>query len=82
MGIEAQPDVCLMWTPTGRHAFWAAALRAVRTPSRTKVDVLAHESVNSMPGGLVAVSTLSGNHNQRSESLVGYQHPHSHGRPD
>ena len=39
-GFEYQPSLRILWTPTPRHSFWAAATRAVRTPSRLDQDVL------------------------------------------
>lgn len=33
-GLEVQPNVRLLWTPTAHDSLWAAASRAVRTPSR------------------------------------------------
>ena len=72
-GFEVEPDIRLMWTPTPRQAFWAAASRAVRTPSRSEENVLANESVTAEPGGVVQVVSLSGNPRQLSETLVGYQ---------
>jgi iron complex outermembrane receptor protein len=33
-GFEYQPSARLAWTPAGTHTVWAAASRAVRTPSR------------------------------------------------
>ncbi|MGB0127570.1 MAG: TonB-dependent receptor, partial [Rhodocyclaceae bacterium] len=38
-GFEPQPSVRLLWTPTSKDSVWAAASRAVRTPSRAERDV-------------------------------------------
>jgi iron complex outermembrane recepter protein len=35
---ESQPNARLAWTPNDNHTLWAAASRAVRTPSRTDSD--------------------------------------------
>jgi len=72
-GFEVQPDARLMWTPTARHALWAAVSRAVRTPSRLEENIQAVESVTAQPGGVLAVVSLSGNPKQLSETLLGYQ---------
>jgi iron complex outermembrane receptor protein len=37
-GAEAQPTVRLRWTPDELSTVWAAATRAVRTPSRVETD--------------------------------------------
>lgn len=33
-GVEVQPNIRLLWTPTAHDSLWAAVSRAVRTPSR------------------------------------------------
>ena len=38
-GLEWQPDVRVWWSPRPDHALWAAATRAVRTPSRGDHDI-------------------------------------------
>ena len=38
-GFEYQPSVRLVWIPDDKQSFWAAASRAVRTPSRGEHDV-------------------------------------------
>jgi iron complex outermembrane receptor protein len=38
-GFEAQPSVRALWGVTPRHSVWAAATRAVRTPSRVEQDI-------------------------------------------
>ncbi|MEE9493265.1 MAG: TonB-dependent receptor [Gammaproteobacteria bacterium] len=38
-GFEYQPGIRLAWTPDDRQSIWAAASRAVRTPSRGEHDV-------------------------------------------
>jgi iron complex outermembrane recepter protein len=38
-GWEIQPNARLLWTPHSDHTVWAAASRAVRTPSRSEHDV-------------------------------------------
>ena len=37
-GMEYQPSTRLAWTPTTKHTIWAAASRAIRTPSRIDRD--------------------------------------------
>ena len=72
-GFEVEPDIRLMWTPTARSAFWAAASRAVRTPSRTEENIVVNESVTPEPGGVTQIVALFGNPKQLSETLAGYQ---------
>ncbi|HKQ57012.1 MAG TPA: TonB-dependent receptor [Candidatus Eisenbacteria bacterium] len=40
-GFEYQPSGRFAWMPTSRHTVWAAASRAVRTPSRIDRDLFA-----------------------------------------
>ncbi|WP_229452275.1 TonB-dependent receptor plug domain-containing protein [Massilia niastensis] len=40
-GVEFLPSMRLSWRLSPRHAFWAAASRTVRAPSRLDVDVFA-----------------------------------------
>ncbi len=37
-GFEIQPSARLRWTPVPTHTMWAAASKAVRTPSRGEID--------------------------------------------
>lgn len=39
-GFEFQPTLRMLWTPSPKQAWWAAASRAVRTPSRVEEDAL------------------------------------------
>ena len=75
-GFEFQPDLRLMWTPTARHAFWLAASRAVRTPSRIEENAELNQSVTPEPGGGIEVVCLFGNPHERAESLTGFQAGH------
>ena len=48
-GVEIQPSARAIWTPNRRHALWAAASRAVRTPTIAEDDV--RLNVQTMPPG-------------------------------
>ena len=37
-GWEPQPNLRLLWTPTGHQTAWGALSRAVRTPARAEID--------------------------------------------
>ncbi len=37
-GVEVQPNIRLLWTPTTHDSLWAALSRAVRTPSRGELN--------------------------------------------
>jgi iron complex outermembrane recepter protein len=69
-GVEVQPSVRLLWTPTGAHTFWAAVTRAVRTPSRLDVDLDLKGFL--LPGPPVPLYLkIAGNPNFDSEVLLG-----------
>ena len=81
-GVEFQPGLRLLWTPEGQHSVWAAASRAVRTPSRGEsdlrivIDALPPNTV--FPGAPSALIAFVGNPNFKSEELhafeVGYRY--------
>ncbi len=48
-GVEVQPSARAIWTPNRQHALWAAASRAVRTPTIAEDDV--RLNVQTMPPG-------------------------------
>jgi iron complex outermembrane receptor protein len=70
-GLEVQPTARILWTGGGRHSFWAAATRAVRTPSRLEEDVQVTQFARFLPSGIPAFIRLTGNREFESERLVG-----------
>jgi iron complex outermembrane receptor protein len=76
-GVEVEPSVRLLWTPTEKQTIWAAVSRAVRTPSRYEDGARVNYSVSAIPSppnstslGLVS---LFGNPNVGSEELLAYE---------
>ncbi len=67
-GMEVQPSLRLVLTPWTRHVFWAAASRAVRTPSRLEHTV---ELRRIFPGGIPVL--IQGNEDVDSEILTAYE---------
>lgn len=63
-GLEVQPNVRLLWTPTAHDSLWAAVSRAVRTPSRGERSSTAFV----MPPPPLPMATV-GNPNMESEKL-------------
>ncbi len=72
-GFEVQPSVRLAWTPHPDHTVWAAASRAVRTPSRSEDDFTVFPQVLAGPGGLPLAVNLRGNQNLASEKLIAFE---------
>ena len=72
-GIEVQPSIRALWTPTERQSLWAAVSRAVRTPSPAdtslRVDAAAFPSGN----GAVSLISIFGNPNFSSEKMQAYE---------
>ncbi|HWG58208.1 MAG TPA: TonB-dependent receptor plug domain-containing protein [Candidatus Acidoferrales bacterium] len=67
-GFEAQPDARLLFTPVPHQAFWIAATRAVRTPSRLDRDLLLTDFLGAPPPTYLRVV---GSSDFDSEHLVG-----------
>lgn len=67
-GLEIQPSARLRWTPSERQTVWAAASRAVRTPSLAERNV--RVNVAAFPGGLVSVF---GNPSALAEEVNAYE---------
>ena len=68
-GLEWQPDARLLWRPAEGHTLWAAASRAVRTPSRADTDLVADYAAMDSGTGLALVTVLSGNRGNVAETL-------------
>jgi iron complex outermembrane recepter protein len=71
-GFEYQPTIRLLWTPTPRQSFWAAATRAVRTPSRLDQDVNFAIFIEQTPQAPVFFQ-IDGDPTFVAERLLGYE---------
>ena len=72
-GVEVQPTLRLLWSPSQRHSFWTSASRAVRLPSVWDNAVAMNMTGAPLPNGLPTVATLSKNTNFASEELLAYE---------
>jgi len=77
-GFEVQPSIRLRWSPTDAQTLWAAASRAVRTPSRSESDLsfnqLFVQQVDVPPlGSLPLLVNVLGNPAMVSEELLAYE---------
>lgn len=71
-GFEFQPSARLLWTPDETHSIWAAASRAVRTPSRVEHDgriTLAPVAA----GPMLIYPVIRGDRGFESEDLMAYE---------
>ena len=74
-GLELEPTVRLLWTPTDTQTLWLAASRAVRTPADVERDLFLSGLVspNGGPGGIPFFARFNANANFQSEKLKGYE---------
>jgi iron complex outermembrane recepter protein len=69
-GFEAQPSARVLWTPAERQTVWAAASRAVRTPSRFERTARVNAAAfRPSPVGPPFLVSLFGNPKLDSEKL-------------
>jgi len=75
-GLEVQPNVRLLWTPSQQDSLWAAVSRAVRTPSRGELASTVFIApptfdYSSMPPSMLipAIATV-GDPNMQAEKLT------------
>jgi iron complex outermembrane receptor protein len=78
MGLQVEPTIRLAWSPVAGHSVWAAASRAVRSPSRAEHDHRVNAAVAPGP----TVISIFGDSDIREEELlaveVGYRgQPHA-----
>lgn len=71
-GFDYQPSARLLWTPSSKQTFWAAATRAVSTPSRLDQDLALTGFVSAGPP-LPIFLEIAGNPNFAPERLLGYE---------
>jgi iron complex outermembrane receptor protein len=72
-GAGLQPSVRIAWTVTERSMFWAAASRALRTPSQVDRYIRFNEAVAPGPNGLPLLFGAFGNPNQQNEVLNAFE---------
>lgn len=70
-GLAFQPTLRTLWRMNERHTIWAAASRAVRTPSRIELHARM-TTYDPSPQGLV-VLRINGNESLRAEDLRAYE---------
>jgi len=73
-GIELQPTVRLLWTPTKRQTLWAALSRAAGTPGISQVGIqLSAIPPTTLPSGIQLFPRLTGNPDLDSVALIAYE---------
>ena len=74
-GFEVQPTARLMWAAHHQHRFWAAASRAVRTPSRLEHDTNIFSAVRPPSSPVIPVVALffQGDNQFDSEEVISFE---------
>ena len=72
-GVELQPTFRALRRLSPSHSLWAAASRAVRTPSRAEREVSALFSLEAGPGDAAELGRIDPSKNLTSEELVAYE---------
>ncbi len=70
-GFEVQPSARALWMPREKHTVWAAASRAVRTPSRVDHDMMMVAA--TAPGIPPFMLIVLGNDDVDSEEVIAYE---------
>jgi iron complex outermembrane recepter protein len=75
IGVDVQPTVRLLWTPSQHQSYWAAFTRAVRTPADVERNFFLSGFIATAPGPppIPFFARFNANRNFRSESLQGYE---------
>ncbi|KQC08160.1 MAG: hypothetical protein APR62_05325 [Smithella sp. SDB] len=74
-GFVIQPSARLLWTPTREQTFWAAASRAVRTPSRFDYEYQ-NTTFGGLVGGVVPAYSRVIYLNDKPQDLIAYELGH------
>src|ERR1051326_2611131 len=72
-GVELQPSMRLVWTPSLRSSAWLAVSRAVRTPSFFELGAELNLAAFPTPGGLPAMLRLYGSPGLPPETLPAHE---------
>jgi iron complex outermembrane recepter protein len=72
-GVQLQPSVRLLWTPTANQTVWAAFTHALRTPSAAERAFYLTGFIGLGPGGLPYFARFNANPDFQSEQLNGYE---------
>jgi iron complex outermembrane receptor protein len=72
-GLELEPSVRLLWTPTAKQTVWAAYTHAVRTPSDVEEDFNLSGYIATTPSGIPYFAEFIANPHFAPEQLNGYE---------
>jgi iron complex outermembrane receptor protein len=72
-GLEVQPSVRALWTPSERQSLWGAVSRAVRTPSPADTSIRVDTAAFPSSDGTIDLLSIFGNPNFVSEDMLAYE---------
>ena len=72
-GVQGEPSVRLLWTPTPTQSVWTAFTHALRTPSDSERDMYLLGLVAVEPSGEPFLARFNANPDFGSEQLNGYE---------
>ncbi|HUK25161.1 MAG TPA: TonB-dependent receptor [Terriglobales bacterium] len=72
-GIEAEPDVRLLWSPHPHHALWFAVSRSIRSPSSLEERTQSILGVLPAEAGLPSLLKSYGSAQFKSETALSYE---------
>jgi iron complex outermembrane receptor protein len=72
-GVDLEPSVRLLWTPTERDTVWAAFTHALRTPSDSEENFYLSGLVGTAPDGTTIFARFNANPSFAPEQLNGYE---------
>jgi iron complex outermembrane receptor protein len=72
-GIEAEPSVRLLWTPTAKQSVWTAFTHAVRTPSDVEEDFYLSGYIETTPSGVPYFARFNANNRFAPELMNGWE---------
>jgi iron complex outermembrane receptor protein len=72
-GLETQPSIQALWTPSRKQTVWGSISRAVRTPSRAENDLTVHKLFFPTGTPLPGLLLVQGSGSYRSESLQAHE---------
>jgi iron complex outermembrane receptor protein len=72
-GIELEPSVQFLWTPSEKQTIWAAFTHALRTPSDSEANFNLSGFIGTTANGTPYFARFNANPNFASEQLNGYE---------
>jgi iron complex outermembrane recepter protein len=72
-GVEFEPSVQLVWTPSPRQATWWSVARAIRQPARADTAIQIDANIVPLDNGNFGVRQITGDPNREAENLLSYQ---------